>query len=80
MIAPSLALEKELCKRRIRVIEFLEQNYSDDWDNYDDWHHRFVRGWLEEFPDVKDREALIESLKEATQFERRVVAREKAKE
>jgi hypothetical protein len=70
MLTPSLALEKELCQRRIRVIEFLEQNYSDDLDNYPDWDHRAIRDWLESFPDVRDREALIESLKKASEFDR----------
>lgn len=79
MLAPSLALEKELCKRWIKVIEFLEQNYPDHWDNYDGWDHEFVLNWLEEFPDVKDREALIESLEKVSQFDRWIAARGKTK-
>jgi hypothetical protein len=80
MRPPSLALEKELCKRRIKVIEFLEQNYSDEYDNYTDWDHGFIRDWLKEFPDVSDRESLIESLEKASQFDRRMAAGQKEKQ
>jgi hypothetical protein len=78
MLAPSLALEKELCKRRIKVIEFLEQNYFDDKDNYTGWDHRFIRNWLADFPDVGNREALIESLEQASKLDQWMAACKKA--
>ena len=80
MLPPSLALEKELCKRRIQVIEFLEQNHADDLENYTDWDHRAIRDWLGSFPDVKDRESLIESLGKASEFDRWMAARSKDKQ
>jgi hypothetical protein len=80
MLAPSLALEKELCKRRIQVIEFLEQNYANELENYTDWDHRAVRDWLESFPDVRDRESLIESLEKASEFDQWMAARQKDKQ
>ena len=69
MLAASLTLEKELCKRRIKVIEFLEEHYSDDMDNYADWDHGYVRYWLSDFLDVISRDAFLKSLKKTCQFD-----------
>jgi hypothetical protein len=70
MLPASLALEKELCRRRIEVIEWLEKNLNDlESDNYDDWDRRYAEELLTNHPDVETREAFIASLGKATEFD-----------
>ena len=62
---PSLALELELCKRRIEVIEGGTKKLAGDFDDYTSDDLKKVEEWLNEYPDVNTTVAFIESLKDA---------------
>ena len=52
----------------------MEQNFPEHRCECDDGDHKFVVEWLEAFPDVRNREALIESLEKASQLDRWMAA------